>query len=84
MTRQVKITDKWRKMSSGKYSREWRHSAGHFSWLRIRSIIVCILVSNLLVIKEKYIKIRSRAFGVRYSRNAICGHCVFVLILGDK
>ena len=84
MTRQVSVTVRWRKMSSGKYSREWRHSAGHWAWLRMRSIIVCSFVLKRLATRVKCMKMRMRALGVRYSRNAMCGHCGLVLVFGDK
>ena len=87
MTHQVRVTDRWRRISSGKYSRKWRHFAGQFLFLRIRSIIVRSLVSNCLVIKEKCIKMRSLTFGVRYRRNAMCGIaglCLFMEIYGHQ
>ena len=83
MTRQVRVTDKWRKMSFGKYSCEWRHFcvAG---FVIENTVDHRSLVSNLFVSKKQRLKMRIRAFGVRYKRNAMCGHCGLVLVFGDR
>ena len=83
MTRQVRVTDKWRKMSFGKYSREWRHFFVAVFMID-NTVDHRSLVSNLFVIKKKRLKMRIRAFGVRYKRNAMCGHCGLVLVFGDR
>ena len=68
VTRQVKVTVKCRKILSEKYSREWRYSAWHWAWLRMRSIIARNFRSNLFVIREKCMKMRMRAFGLRCNK----------------
>ena len=83
-TRQVRVTVKWRRISSGRYSREWCHSAGHWAWLSKRSISARSFASNRFVISVKCMKMRSRALGVTYRRKAMCGHCGFVLVLGER